>query len=381
MKSPPAASRGTSRNEAIDFFRGLGLWIVLVDHLQPNVWSHFSLAQFGFSDFAEIFVFLSGYVNAGMYERALHAGGIAAAVRKLRSRAARLYMAHIATMAASFAIFGACASRGLRLDEPVLYVWMGDPARYLARTLFLLYSPRLYSLLPLYIVLAPFTLAAVVALRRWPVWALASSFALWCIALSRSADFPFMVTHEAWFFNPVAWQFLFVIGAASKMYWPGLRRAAESRTLQRLAIAVVLASFLLKTAILIGPLRRWLFGLTPLFARLLAHDAGKGHLAPFRLVHFLSLLILIVAIPCNWRKWLESRVARLAIAGGRDSLFIYSVTLVMTAALNLFLKRWDGGPLLQFACTALGLSVLCGLAYWRDKVPANFDLQPEQSRK
>lgn len=381
MISQPAASGGTRRNEAIDFFRGVGLCMILVDHLQPNVCAHFTLAQLGFSDFAEVFVFLSGYVNAGMYERALQSGGIAAALKKLRARAAKLYLAHLATMAASFAILAACASHGLRLDKPGLYVWVGEPARYLAQALSLVYCPYLYSLLPLFIILAPFTLAAVVALRRWPGGTLACSFALWCIGRSRSAEFHVFTAYGAWSFNPVAWQFLFVIGAAAKMYWPVVRRAAESRTLQGVAIAVVLASFLLKTASLIGPVQRWLFSLTPLFTSLLARDAGKCHLAPFRVVHFLSLLVLIVAIPRNWRKGLESRVARVVIAGGRDSLFIYSVSLVLTTALNLILTRWDGGPLLQIACTALGLGVLCGLVYGRDQAPVRFDLQPEQSRE
>ena len=344
--------------------------MLFVNHLEPNVWSQLTTAQFGFSDFAEIFVFLSGYVNASMYERAFQSGGITAAVGKLRTRVTKLYIAHIASMVAGLAILGAFASRGLRLDGSALYVWMGEPVRYLARALLLLYSPGLFALLPLYLVLSPVALVAFVALRRWPAWVLASSFALWCIAQSRMVQ----VMQEAWYFQPFAWQFLLVIGTASKMYWADVKRGAESRTLQRLAIVVVLTSFFLKTAMLIGPVRWWLFRLTPLSAHLLVYNAGKIHLAPFRLVHFLSLLILIIAIPCNWQKWLESRAACLAIAGGRDSLFIYSVTLVLAVTLNVLLKGLDGGPLLQFACCALGLCVICGIAYRRDKLPARFDL-------
>jgi hypothetical protein len=379
---PPDTSRGSLRNDAVDFFRGLGLWMVFVDHLHPNFWSHFTLAQLGFCDFAEIFVFLSGYINAGMYERALHSGGIVLALKKLRTRVARLYVAHVATMAASFAILAALAARGLRLNDPIFHVWMENPARYVGRTLLLLYCPDVYSLFPLYILLAPFTLAAIVALRRRPVWTLAVSCALWCAAQSRSADLHIMTTREGWFFRPLAWQFLFVIGAASKMYWPRVRRVAQSRTVRRLAIGVVAAACLLKTAVLIGPAQEWLLQRGPFLARMLAHDAGKARLAPFRIVHFLGLLILILAIPDDRRKWLQSRVGRLAIGAGRDSLFIYSVTLVLTVALNLCLMRWDGGPLVQLACTALGLGAICGIAHARSKVPAKVvDLQPEEVRK
>jgi hypothetical protein len=367
-----AARNGTNRNPAVDFFRGLGLWILFVDHLHPNVWTHFTLAQFGFSDFAEIFVFLSGYVNAGMYERAFHSGGVTAALGKLGKREAKIYAAQLATMAAGFAVLAAFASRGLRLNEPALYVWMGQPARYLVRTLLLLYSPNEFALLPLYLVLSPVALIAVVALRRWPVWFLASSFALWCLAQFRVGDL--QVMREAWYYQPLAWQFLLVLGTASKMYWSDVKRKAKSRTTQWLAIVLVLASFLLKTATLIGPLQQWLFRLIPFSARLLAPNAGKPHLAPFRLVHFLSLVILVIAIPWDYRKWLESRIARLAITGGRHSLLIYSIIVVLAITLNLLLKRFDGGPLLQFAFCALGLCIIGGLSYGWDKLSARLDL-------
>jgi hypothetical protein len=370
--SGPAVRSGGNRNQTIDFFRGLGLWILFVDHLQPNVWSHFTLAQFGFSDFAEIFVFISGYVNAGMYERAFRSGGITAALGKLGTREAKIYTAHIATMVAGFAILAGLASRGVRLDEPGLYLWMAQPVRYLVRTLVLLYSPNEFALLPLYLVLSPVALIAVVGLRRWPDWFLAGSFALWCVSQFRVIDL--QVMREAWYYQPLAWQFLLVLGIASKMYWADVKPVVKSRTAVWLAIVFVLAAFLLKTATLIGPVQEWLFGLVPFSARLLGRNSGKPHLAPFRLVHFLSLVILIIAIPWDWQKWRESQIARLAITAGRHSLFIYSVSVVMAIGMNLFLKRLDGGPLLQFAFCAFGICVISGIAYVRDKFSPRSDL-------
>jgi hypothetical protein len=361
---------GMSRNQAVDFFRGLGLCLVFVNHLRPNVWAHFTPAQFGFSDFAEIFVFLSGYVSASMYERTVQSGGIIAAVGKFRTRFAKLYVAHIVSLVTSLAILGAFASHGLRLDDSDLYVWMENPAQYLWKVLFLLYSPGLFGLLPLYLLLSPVALIAVIALRRWPALVLASSFTLWWVAQTGGRfDFPFM--QEIWFFQPFAWQFLLVIGAASQMYWSEVTRIAGSRTLQSLAIVIVLTGFLLGMARLIR--------LTPAYAHLLFYNVGKRHLAPIRLAHFLGLLILIIAIPYDWQKWRETRGVRLAMAGGRHSLFIYSVTLVMAVTFNLLLKGLNGGPLLQLACTALGLCVLCGIAAQRDKPRVKRHLQSEQA--
>lgn len=359
------------RSNAVDFFRGLGLWMLFLDHLKPNVWSHLTLSHFGPSDFAEVFVFLSGYVSTSMYERAFHSGGITSALEKLRTRVTKIYLAHILSMAAGLAILAAFAFQGFRMDDSFLYAWMEDPLRYLSRALLLLYTPGLFTLLPLYVLLSPLAMVAVFAMRRWPAWVLASSFAVWCLAQTGTFDFPAL--HDTWVFLPFAWQFLLILGIASKIYWADVKRMAQSRVLQVLAFTVVLLSFLLRMV-------RFLPFTQP-YAHLLAYNNSKTHLAPFRLVHFLSLLVLVIAIPWAWKKWLETWPARLAIAAGRDSLFIYSITLVLAVLLNLLLKGLHGGPLLQLACCALGLVLICGIADWRNKVPARLNLQPEESRE
>ena len=358
-------SQAGRRDLAADVFRGLGLWILFVDHLEPNFWSHFTPGRFGFSDFAEIFVFFSGYINASMYGRALQAGS-GTAIRKLWTRLARLYLAHIATMAACIAVLAVFAARGVRLHDPILYKWMDAPLEYTARILALLYAPHWFSLLPLYIVLAPFTLLAVYALQRWPSITLAASFIVWCVAQSKATDFPVMTSQEAWYFRPLAWQWMMVLGAATAMYWDRVKRVAQWRSLQFGALAIVAASFLLKAA---APL----VSLSPLLMRVVVNDAGKARLAPFRLIHFLSLAILVIAFPWNRDKLLASPVVRLAAAAGQDSLFIYCVVLVLTIAENLLLENQPDSLLLQLGCSLAGLAVICGITLLRHKQqPASY---------
>ena len=349
------------RNLAADVFRGLGLWILFIDHLQPNFWAHFTPAQFGFSDFAEIFVFFSGYINALMYERALQSGGFAAGIRKLRTRLVRLYFAHVATMAASIAILALFAVYGVRLGEPVLYLWESAPWEYAWRTLVLLYAPHWYSLLPLYIALAPFTVLAVYTLRRWPGASLTASFAVWCLAQLSITDFGVMTRQEAWYFRPLAWQWMAVMGAATAMYWMRVREAAQSRPARFSAWAVVAGVFAVKAAALAPSVRDRILE----HSSLLAHDAGKARLAPFRLLHFLSLAVLAISVPWNESTLLESRFVRLAASLGRDSLFIYCLTLILSLVMNLFLAVHPGGPLLQLACTLVGLGAMTGIAVLR----------------
>ena len=153
MSSPTAAriveipARVWTRTASVDFFRGLGLWMVFVDHMAPNIWSYLTIWRFGFSDFAEIFVFLSGFIGVGSYQRALEAGKTGAVVKKLFHRVRRLYVAHILSLGISLMVLGIFAAYNVRVDDPGLYVWMQEPVRYALRALTLTYAPAVFSLL------------------------------------------------------------------------------------------------------------------------------------------------------------------------------------------------------------------------------------------
>src|SRR5579862_9428814 len=56
-----AAPRTGGRDLRVDFFRGLALMIIFIDHIPENIVALITLRNFGFSDAAEIFIFLSGY--------------------------------------------------------------------------------------------------------------------------------------------------------------------------------------------------------------------------------------------------------------------------------------------------------------------------------
>ena len=49
------------RDHRIDFFRGLALIFIFWDHVPHNPLGQITLRNLGFSDAAEIFVFLAGY--------------------------------------------------------------------------------------------------------------------------------------------------------------------------------------------------------------------------------------------------------------------------------------------------------------------------------
>ena len=59
------------RELRIDLFRGLALWLIFIDHMSPDLLTWFTIRNYGFSDAAEIFIFISGYTAAFVYGRAM----------------------------------------------------------------------------------------------------------------------------------------------------------------------------------------------------------------------------------------------------------------------------------------------------------------------
>ncbi|HYC13824.1 MAG TPA: OpgC domain-containing protein [Stellaceae bacterium] len=55
------------RDLRLDFFRGLALFLIFVDHIPGNFISYFTLRSIGFSDAAEAFIFISGYAASMVY--------------------------------------------------------------------------------------------------------------------------------------------------------------------------------------------------------------------------------------------------------------------------------------------------------------------------
>ncbi len=52
------------RDPRLDFFRGVGMFIILIAHITNNPWTLWIPARFGFSDATEMFVFCSGMASA-----------------------------------------------------------------------------------------------------------------------------------------------------------------------------------------------------------------------------------------------------------------------------------------------------------------------------
>src|SRR5258708_7900586 len=83
------------RELRLDLFRGLALWLIFIDHVSPDLLSWFTIRSYGFSDAAEIFIFISGYTAAMVYGRAMLTSGFVIASARILRRVWQIYAAHV----------------------------------------------------------------------------------------------------------------------------------------------------------------------------------------------------------------------------------------------------------------------------------------------
>jgi hypothetical protein len=369
IAKPAAAARPPSskkRSAAIDFFRGLGLLMVYVDHIVPNFWRAFTLQGIGLSDFAEIFVFLSGYVNAAIYARVLDSGPartvVAVLLGKTASRMLKLYAAHLATMAACFGLVTLFAARRVFIDQAPTNLFLSNPAKYMLRAVVLAYAPFAHSILPLYIVFVPFLPLIVIGLRRFPAFTLVVSLAIWLAARYPGFIPPQTQSGEAWIFDPLAWQFMLVLGSAAQVY---RNSPVIGRLFRRPIIVAAVACIAVILALKMIALSNPLFLMDHHFGRLaeiLRENYGKSLFISYRIAYFFCLVLIAGAFLKDHHQWLESRWARIVICCGRHSLSVFCVSVVLATLASLLVTAINGGIWSQLAASLLGLAILFLLA-------------------
>src|SRR5262245_4673956 len=83
------------RDLRLDLFRGLANWAIFLDHIPNNVVNWITTRNYGFSDAADIFVFISGYTAAFVYAKAMRRDGFLSANARILKRAWQIYLAHV----------------------------------------------------------------------------------------------------------------------------------------------------------------------------------------------------------------------------------------------------------------------------------------------
>src|SRR5690606_25820239 len=106
---PRAALAPSRRDPRLDAFRGLALAMIFINHVPGTFYEQFTSRNFGFSDAAEAFVFMSGMAAGLAYSRPLVTDGWLAAALRIWARARQLYFVHIVTTVMAVALMAAGA--------------------------------------------------------------------------------------------------------------------------------------------------------------------------------------------------------------------------------------------------------------------------------
>jgi hypothetical protein len=282
----------SSRIGALDFWRGLVLIAILIDHIPGDWLENATPRNYGFSDSAEAFVFLSGLSVGLIYvARARKTGPFDVVVSCLR-RALKLYGVHLATTAAALAMFGLAHMMTGNSDLVAVHgrsLIFYDPARGLAGIAALSHQIGYFNILPLYIALMLWAPIAVVLTLARPWAALAVSLALYVATRMLGWNLTNWPEVGHWFFNPLAWQLLFTSGVVAADVW---RRGAPTPSMPPLLASIGL---LAAGALVITDA----FGLVPGLRDHLSPqlDLGKQDLGTLRIAHFFALAYLLAVTP------------------------------------------------------------------------------------
>jgi hypothetical protein len=363
---PRAASRAPGRGERdlrLDFFRGLALFAIFIDHIPDNFLSNVTVHSFAFCDAAELFVFISGFAAALAYGRLLQSEGLRIASAHVYHRIWQLYVAHIFI----FAIFAAEVSSSI----PVLHSWsyaegfridefLREPGTMIIQALTLRFQPQFLDILPLYIALLAAFPLILAAIARHPLLALVPSGALYALTHIFGWTVPAYPSGHTWFFNPLAWQFLFVIGAVfgfaqvrGVALLPKSRRLTVTAVTIAAAVAMIALSWMVQSNFTEVP--------DPLFKVLAPHVGNKGNLGPVRLASFLVLALAISRLVHPASALLRSRAAHGLIVCGQHSLHIFCLGILLAALGQFVLSLSDGGILIQLAVNLAGGALMIGL--------------------
>src|SRR5260370_41483384 len=146
----------SSRDLRLDFFRGLALIFIFIDHIPENLFGYFTIQAVQLFDAAEIFIFISGYTAALVYGRILATQGPLFGAARILGRAWQLYVAHVflfVLFTAEVSYTVATFNNPMYNDEMGVADFLEQPHVAIVKALLLEFQPTFLALLPLYIIL------------------------------------------------------------------------------------------------------------------------------------------------------------------------------------------------------------------------------------
>ncbi len=344
---------------AVDFWRGFALISIFVNHIPGIYYESFTHKNYSISDSADLFVFLAGwalFLATGRNAATTPSGQI---LSRLGGRVIKIYAAQILISSLAIAMLAGAARL---LENPLLLEWHNaaamfyDPVSAHIGLVLLTYQLGYFDILPLYVALMLLAPLIILLHRVAPNWLLPVSLAIYLLALSFRVSIPSWPTAGRWFFNPLAWQFVFVLGFTMARE-DGLGGFVR-RHIRQIRIAAV--PFVVMGAAIV--LFSWWPDPTQVPEPVLLFVVSKSYATPLREIQFLAIVALMsAAYPAISRTvpWLNRFFSKL----GRNSLNVFCVGSLASLLGQIMRFVYNGSFLVDTLLLVAGV-VLLGFTAW-----------------
>ena len=353
---------GRGRNLRLDLFRGVANLAIFLDHIPHNVVNWVTTKNYGSSDAADLFVFISGYTAAFVYARMMVERGLIFGATRMFKRVRQLYLAHI-ILFVIYIVAVSYVAETYNVSDIVkefnIEGLVANPTETLRQGLMLNFKPLNLDILPLYIVLMALFPPVLWIMLRKPDQTILLSLVLYIAARQFGWSLP-AYPAGTWYFNPFCWQLLFVFGA-----WFALGGAKESRPVINspmvlcCGIGYLLFSFAMTMAGRLpnfgAMLPRWLFDVF--------NPSDKTDLTPYRVLHFVVIAFFVIRFaPKEWRG-LEWRIFDPIIKCGQ-SIAVFCVGLFLSFVAHFELTMSSGSLFAQIVVSVSGVAIMTFVAYY-----------------
>ena len=344
--------------------------MIFIDHVPGNTYGNFTLHKAAFCDAAELFVFLAGWSISHATGGPLSPQSSGRVFIRLLARAIEIYRAQLVLTAIALALL---AATSLLRNNPIFLEWHNagpafyDPVRTTVGWVLLTHHLWFFDILPLYVVVLLMAPVFVILARRNRLLALGASLILYVIVLTWNLQLPTWPGDSGWFFNPLAWQLLLVLGflsAECAQDSPQFRRIAE----RSIPIAAILAA-------MFTALTLWGFDPDPLsvpqprFFFLI----DKTNLSPSRVISLMALVIAFYPLFPVISKYIGGTGSRICSLG-RNSLAVFAVGSLLSLCAQLFRFIVGGSLTVDTITVVLGIIGMRGTAWfveWRTRLPSS----------
>lgn len=304
-------------------------------------------------------MFISGVTCALAYGRARQREGWSGMIGRSLRRGWDIYAAFLLlTLACTVLVYLAGSDR--LADESNTRILLDHPGATLAHAAILQYRPVNTDVLPTFVIFHVLFAPLLWLLLRAPNVTLGVSLLLYALVHIFGWSVPAW-PNGAWFFNPLAWQLLIVLGAwcviEGERVWPWV----TSRTTLTLAVVYLVFGLVLTLSCSGKPL-------VPQNLTTLVFPLDKSNLSPFRLLHFLALAIVVLRfVPHDWRG-LSTPVMRCARCCGENSLPIYCLGVLLALASHLTLLDISDRPAMQVVLSLAGILAMIVVAMLLNRI-------------